>query len=161
MAMPKALPNPTSPLFALNEDTLQLGKKASRESPRLRIIFPVQRSQEARVQRLLNFMQPGTYIQPHCHPEPHASESLSLISGELELLIFSEGGDILSRHLLNKDSPLIDIEPGVWHGMIVREEDTVIFEVKQGPYDPNADKHFASWAPTEGDAAASDYLASL
>ncbi len=122
---------------------------------------PVQRSQEARVQRLLNFLQPGTYVQPHCHPLPHATESMCLLSGALDVLIFKENGSLINRIPLTMESPLIDIEPGTWHGLIVREADTVIFEVKQGPYDPSTDKTFATWAPPEHSPEAPAYLLAL
>lgn len=159
--MPKALPNPSGDLFVLNDSLLSEGRDASRSSPRKRIIMPVQRSQEARVQRLLNFLQPDTYIRPHQHPLPHATESLCLISGHLEVLIFEPDGTLSARHQLSPQSPLIDIEPGVWHGMIVKEADTVIFEVKQGPYEPMDDKDFAEWAPEENSPEALPFLRNL
>ena len=159
--MPNALPNPTGDLFRLTPDLLETGKKASRQSPRLRMIMPVQRSQEARVQRLLNFLQPGTYIRPHRHPRPHATESLCLLSGELEFLVFSESGEILDRLFLTPQNPLIDFEPGLWHGMIIKRPDTVIFEIKIGPYDPTTDKNFALWAPKENSPKVAEFLLSL
>lgn len=159
--MSSALPNPIGPVFTLSPDLLLAGKKASRESPRLRVMQPVQRSQNAHVQRLLNFLQPGTYVQPHCHPGPHATESMCLLSGALDVLIFDQEGNLKARYALNLDSPLIDIEPGTWHGLVVRAPDTVIFEVKQGPYDPSSDKTFASWAPAEGSPESTEYLSEL
>ena len=159
--MANALPNPIGDLFTLTEDLLAKGRAASRQSPRLRIIQPIQRTQESKVQRLLNFLQPGTYIRPHRHPLAHATESICLLSGALEILIFTPQGSILSRHLLSSSSPLIDLEPGLWHGMIVKEPDTVIFEVKQGPYLPIDDKDFASWVPAENSPEVSEYLKSL
>ncbi len=159
--MARALKNITGPHFALTSEILEEGYQASRESPRLRIILPIQRTQDARVQRLVNFMQPGTYIQPHCHPEPHATESICLLHGALEIILFQEDGTITSHHLLTKEMPLFDIEPGIWHGMVVHEEDTVVFEVKQGPYNANTDKYFAKWAPVEGDPKAPFFLSKL
>ena len=41
--------------------------------------------------------------------------------------------------------------------MVCLEPDTVILEVKKGPYDANTDKKFASWAPAEGDPDALDF----
>ena len=159
--MPNALPNPTGDLFRLTPELLETGKRASRESPRRRIIMPVQRSQEALVQRLLNFLQPRTYIRPHRHPEPHATESLCLLTGELEFLVFSESGEILDRLPLTPENPLIDFEPGLWHGMIVKKPDTVIFEIKIGPYDPSTDKEFATWSPAEENSEVAAFLGSL
>jgi cupin fold WbuC family metalloprotein len=86
---------------------------------------------------------------------------MCLVSGSLDVLIFDEHGSLSDRIHLTPDSPLIDIEPGTWHGMVVRAPDTVIFEVKQGPYDPTTDKTFATWAPPESSPEAFDYLAGL
>ena len=47
-----------------------------------------------------------------------------------------------------------DIEPGVWHGMVVLEDDTVVFEVKQGPYAPIAKENIAPWTPAVEDSVA-------
>ena len=140
---------------------LETGKQASRASPRHRMIMPVQRSQEARVQRLLNFLQPGTYIRPHRHPLPHATESLCLLEGELEFLVFSESGEILNRIPLTPQNPLLDFEPGLWHGMIIKKPDTVIFEIKLGPYDPDTDKEFSIWSPAEESPEVAAFLTSL
>jgi cupin fold WbuC family metalloprotein len=160
--MSRALPNPAGSVFTLDEEVILEGLRASRSSKRLRIIVPVQRSQEAQVQRLLNFLQPGTYIRPHCHPAPHASESICLLRGSLQILIFDKNGFLTKRHLLSETGDrLIDLEPGIWHGMIVMKEDTVIFEVKRGPYDPGSDKEFATWAPEEGSSEAPKFLQSL
>ena len=159
--MSNALPNPDEPVFSLTPELLATGKSASRKSPRLRVMQPVQRSQDARVQRLLNFLQPGTYVQPHCHPLPHASESMCLLDGALDVFVFESNGSVRERHSLTPHSPLVDIEPGVWHGMVVREPDTVIFEIKQGPYNPATDKNFAGWAPAEGSPEAYSYLEKL
>jgi cupin fold WbuC family metalloprotein len=159
--MPKALPNPVGEVFILNDQLLSDGKSASRMSPRLRMIQPVQRTQTAKVQRLLNFLQPGTYIRPHCHSLNHATESVCLLNGHLEVLIFNSEGAIRARHHLTANAPLIDIEPGTWHGMIIHAPDTVIFEIKQGPYDPDTDKTVAPWAPEEDAPEVVDFLASL
>jgi dTDP-4-dehydrorhamnose 3,5-epimerase-like enzyme len=54
---------------------------------------------------------------------------------------------------------MIDIEPNLWHGFVALEPDTVILEVKRGPYDGAGDKVFAPWAPGETDAAGATALA--
>ncbi len=159
--MSNALPNPIGDVFFLENSLIGEGRKASRTSHRKRMILPVQRTQEAKVQRLLNFLQPGTYIRPHCHPLPHATESVCLLAGHLEVLIFDPDGQIIDRHHLTSAHPLIDLEPGTWHGMLVHEPDTIIFEVKQGPYNPDTDKEFATWSPSEDSPDVANFLDSL
>jgi len=52
----------------------------------------------------------------------------------------------------------VDSRPGLWHTFFALEDNTVLFEVKPGPYDPGTDKDFAHWAPAEGEADAMKYL---
>ncbi|MDB4436178.1 WbuC family cupin fold metalloprotein, partial [Akkermansiaceae bacterium] len=71
-------------------------------------------------------------------------------------------GEILERHLLEeKGTRLIDLEPGIWHGMLVHAEDTAIFETKRGPYDAATDKKFAPWSPEEETRGVDEFLSQL
>lgn len=160
--MSRALPNSIGPIVTLEAEIIAEGLTASRATDRKRMILPIQRTQDAQVQRIVNFLQPGTYIRPHCHPLPHATESVCLIQGALEVLIFSENGEILQRsHLTETGNRLIDLEPGTWHGMMVHRDDTVVFESKRGPYDAETDKIFASFGPEEGSDEVPAFLESL
>jgi cupin fold WbuC family metalloprotein len=155
-----AFENFTGDLFQLSEPMIQDGLKASRESERLRIILPVHREQDAGVQRMINFLQPGTYIRPHKHPLEHASESLVLIQGSIQFYTFDEDGNVLTKNKIqSKPFPgVVDIEPNVWHSFIVLEENTILFECKKGPYDAEADKVFAEWSPEEGSKDVEEWI---
>ncbi|MCB1091692.1 MAG: WbuC family cupin fold metalloprotein [Verrucomicrobiae bacterium] len=159
-SLPQALPAFVGDVFTLTEDLLRLGCEASQRSARRRIIYPIHRTQDALVQRMLNFMQPGTWIRPHRHPLPHAIETVQMLRGALGFLFFDEGGNVIATHHLSARSGLglIDVEPGLWHGMVVLEPDTVLLEIKRGPYDATTDKDFAAWAPEEGDASTNEWL---
>lgn len=146
--MKLALPNPEGPVFELTPELRATGLAESRSSPRGRMLLPIHRNQHALVQRMVNFLQPGTYIQPHQHPREFATETILVMSGELGFLTFSESGDLLTTHRLAVGE-LIDIEARVWHGVLALAPDTVILEIKRGPYD-DTDKVFADWAPAEG-----------
>ena len=55
----------------------------------------------------------------------------------------------------------VDIEPGIFHTFFAVAEDTVLFEVKPGPYEQGSDKDFAPWAPPESSKKAVEYLQNL
>jgi hypothetical protein len=40
-------------------------------------------------------------------------------------------------------------------------DNSVLFEVKKGPFEPSLAKEFAPWAPKEGDKNANSYLMQL
>jgi cupin fold WbuC family metalloprotein len=152
-------------VFVLDAAMLDRGIAAAAASPRRRIILPIHRSGAEGVQRLLNFMQRGSYARPHCHPAPENIESVTVLKGAIGFLIFEpETGKVLSAHRLAAGSPegaLIDIEPGVWHTLVPLADDTVVLEIKRGPYCAETDKTFAPWAPEENAPDANRYLKDL
>jgi len=158
-----AFQNPSGDRFHLTDNSIEQGLEASRESNRNRMILPIHRSQDAEVQRLINFLQPGTYIRPHKHPLPHATESIVVLRGSIRFFTLDDYGEIMTdQHLTATPIPsVIDIEPRVWHMFLVLETDTIIFECKRGPYNAETDKKFADWAPEEGDPEADIYLQKL
>ncbi|MDF1739281.1 MAG: WbuC family cupin fold metalloprotein [Verrucomicrobiales bacterium] len=157
--MKLALDNPSGEVFLLSKQQMKEGVLASRESPRRRILMPIHRSEDALVQRMLNFFQSDTYIPPHQHPREGASETIQMLAGRLAFFIFGDDGAISASHTL-EPGDLIDIEAGVWHGLVILEPDTVVLEVKRGPFDAT-DRIFADWAPAEGEDGAGAYLRSL
>lgn len=137
----------------------------ARESARLRDIHIFHTGDGDTLQRMLNALQPGSYITPHVHAVPPKAESIILLQGSLAFIPFSESGepDLDAAALLSRETNImgVDYRAGLWHTFFALEPDTAVFEIKPGPYDPETDKQFAPWAPPEGDAAARRYLAQL
>lgn len=159
-SVPQALPNAKGDVFGIDPDAFERALHLSRISPRGRIILPIHRTQDALVQRMLNFLQPGTYIQPHRHSPDHAVESILVMRGGIDFLVFDADGTPTRRIPLRARTlqVLVDIEPGTWHSFVVTHPDTVLFETKKGPYERAADKDFAAWAPAEGELGAAQWL---
>jgi cupin fold WbuC family metalloprotein len=158
-----AFPNVSCKVFQSSNLIIDKGIASSRKSRRKRILLPLHRSQDDRVQRLINFLQPGTYIRPHKHPGKHNVETIIVMRGAIQFIIFDDSGFIENHFTLrgSADESLIDIESGVWHSFIVLEKDTVIFEVKKGPYNSQTDKEFARWSPDEYTDEASKWVESM
>ncbi len=149
-AMALALANMSGDVVMTEAGKYEMLLAASRESPRLRMIQPIQRADSDPVQRLLNAFQPGTYVRPHKHPSAGASETVVLLQGELGIVIFDEAGAVTQTIRLRSGS-LVDIAPNVWHAMVCLAPDTVIAEFKKGPYDSETDKEFAPWSREDGE----------
>lgn len=154
--MKLALPNPSGAVFELTPALREEGLRESRLSPRRRMLLPFHRGQEDLVQRMINFMQPGTYIRAHQHPRDWATETLLVMSGCLGFVTFDPDGNVLTTHRLGVGE-LVDIEARVWHSVLALEEDTMILEIKRGPFNQE-DKVFAAWSPEEFSDAAPAYL---
>ena len=111
------------------------------------------------VQRFLNVIQPGSYVRPHRH-DPHRWELFLLLEGEAAAVVFDEDGSITETAVLRRGGArAVEIAGGVWHTLFSLAPDTMLFEVKLGPYTPVTDKDFAPWAPPEGAPEAASALA--
>ena len=104
------------------------------------------------IQRLFNALQPGTYVRPHRHVAPPRWEAFIAVSGRAVILTFEDDGRVGRRLELGPSAEAIavEIDAGVWHTVAALQPDTMLFELKPGPYRPAADKEFAAWAPAEG-----------
>jgi cupin fold WbuC family metalloprotein len=118
-------------------------------SPRKRMNRNLHASPEEPVQRMLNAMEPGTYIPPHRHNDPPRWELLVLLRGEAACLTFDDAGTVTARHELEPGHGL-ELAAGTWHTLVARASGTVLLEVKEGPYRRPAAEDFAPWAPAEG-----------
>ena len=132
---------------------------------RKREVLVLHRNGAEPLQRMLNALQPGSYIRPHRHGTPPKSETLVLLSGAAGFVVFEDDGapDAASSVLLHpaRGALAVDCRENVWHTFVALEPDTVLFESKAGPFDPGADREFAPWAPEEGSPEAPAYLQSL
>jgi cupin fold WbuC family metalloprotein len=132
-------------------------------SPRLRKNFNFHPYEAAPANRLLNAIEPDSYVQPHRHLDPAKDETLVVLRGAVGLVVFDEVGGILQLAVLRAGSGAIgvDIPHATWHTFVALEPGSVIFEAKAGPYVPLAREEKAKWAPAEGDPAAMIYLERL
>jgi cupin fold WbuC family metalloprotein len=160
---PRALPAPATQTTLLGSSMLEQVVKASRRSSRGRIVLPFHKNSADRLQRMLNALQPGSYIRPHRHAKPAKAESILVLRGSICFITFTETGDLEEVFFLRANSPAVgvDAEPGGYHTFFALEPDTVLFEVKPGPYEPDTDKQFASWSPAEGSDEAGDFFLKL
>jgi cupin fold WbuC family metalloprotein len=158
-----ALDPPSESLAVLDHDLLERTVRYARESPRRRVIAPFHRSEQEPLQRMLNAIQPDSYVRPHRHLDPPKAEAWIVLRGALLFFTFHDDGQIDRQLVVRAQGPCfgVDLVPGVYHSFIVLEPDTVIYEVKNGPYQATSDKAFAPWAPVEGSAAAQPYMRSL
>ena len=163
MSHPRALPAPPGPICWLSTSLLEGALAVSRSSPRRRVIQPFHRGADATLQRMFNAVQPDSYIPPHRHLDPPKDESWVVLRGALAFFTFDDEGAITECLEIRAGGEIfgVDLAPGVYHTFFALEPDTVVYEVKSGPYSPVTDKSFAAWAPSEGAPEANDYLATL
>ena len=108
-------------------------------------------------QRLLNAVEPFSYIRPHRHLSDPKTECLLAIKGAFVVVFFDDEGNIIRYFLLGSELfsdqcvALVEIPSSVWHTVVSLRSGSILFEAKEGPFNPNAAKDYAPWAPHEND----------
>lgn len=141
----------------LTEELFEDIAQKARVSPRLRQNYNFHDLGE-RVQRFINVLQPGTYVRPHRHRRDsgvNGFEFFLVVQGELGMIIMDESGQVLSKERVSAKGFTrgVELEEGTYHTLVALAPDTIVLELKEGPYDPSTDKEFLDF-PAEGTAAA-------
>jgi cupin fold WbuC family metalloprotein len=136
---------------------------AARSSGRLRMNHNFHPMLEDTLHRMLNAMEPGTYIQPHKHQDPDRFEVFLVLKGSFVVITFDDKGNIADHIVLDEASGKygVEIPERTYHTLIPLQSGSVAYEVKAGPYTPLTAKSFAPWAPAEGDPGVEHYIAVL
>lgn len=113
--------------------------------------------------RLLNAIEPGSYIMPHRHLDPNKDETMIVLRGKLGVVFFDDAGQLTQTAILAADGTAcgVTIPHGVYHSVLACQPGTVFFEAKAGPYVPLSDAERAPWAPGENAPEAAAYAQSL
>lgn len=133
----------------LNKQLFDATSAQAKSSARLRMNHNFHEQLEDPINRMINAMEPGSYVRPHRHFQPPKEEIFLVLRGEIIFFLFDETGRITEKCLLNplKGNYGAEIPAGTWHGLLVIEPDTILYEVKQGPFVPLVPTDFAPWSP--------------
>ena len=124
-------------------------------SPRLRQAYDLRNTPEDNSQRMLNALEPGTVMPIHRHRK--SSESICMVRGKMVMRLYDDNGNVTDEFVMAPTSlhslpsilegecneptiPMIQVEAGQWHSLKVLEEGTVVFEAKDGKYEPLSDE---------------------
>lgn len=120
----------------INSELLNSVSAKAKESTRLRMNYNFHENNESKSQRLLNALEMGTELPIHRHR--HTAETYVLLRGKLKVLFYNDNCELTETALLDplKGNYGIDIPAGQFHTIEILENDSVIFEVKDGPYTP-------------------------
>ncbi len=138
-------------------------QQEAQANPRLRKNYNFHLEDSDRLQRMLNAIEPDSYVQPHRHQNPAKREMFVILKGRMAVFIFDDDGVIIRKVLLDAHMGNwgIEILPHEWHSIVALEKGSVVFEVKDGPYVAADDKLFAPWAPKPDTPEAHIFLTRL
>ncbi|HYG37105.1 MAG TPA: WbuC family cupin fold metalloprotein [Cytophagales bacterium] len=150
-------------MIEINKELVDKVCEKANSSARLRMNHNFHENASDTMHRMINALQTGTYIRPHKHENPDKNEAFILLRGTVLIVEFDPSGNIVYHTILSHATGNygVEIPPKTFHSLIPLEKDTVIYEVKDGPYDVKRDKIFASWSPEEGSPEGSAFNKSI
>ncbi len=119
----------------INDKLLDEVTAKAEGSPRLRMNYNLHESLDAKAQRLINVLLPGTPLPIHRHR--HTAETYIILRGKMFVVFYNDMGAQVERYLLDptQGNYGVQIPKGQWHGIEVIDPSAII-EVKDGPYTP-------------------------
>ena len=134
--------------------------RKAEKSPRLRMNHNFHDSPDAPLNRLLNAMEPDSYFPVHRHSNPAKDEAIVVLRGRVATFIFDDAGRIVRQAVIDPRKGVFgfDIPAGEWHGLLVLDSGTVVFETKTGPYVPLPKEDMAPWTPAANDRAGIEHF---
>ena len=150
---------------ALDNEFLNNLSQQAKENPRLRQHYNLHKNYAEPCQKVLNAIEPLSYIRPHRHFTDPKNEFFLAIRGRFALIIFDQEGTIEQVQRLSSqistDFFAAEVQHEVWHTVISLEPGSILLEVKSGPFDVEQPKDFAIWAPEENTIKGKHYASYL
>jgi cupin fold WbuC family metalloprotein len=138
------------PIVQIDSQTAAQLLSAAGANPRKRVRLCAHRDASDAVHEMLIVLARGTYVRPHKHPGK--SESFHVVSGEADIVLFSDEGKVEQVIRMGDYASgrcfFYRLADPIFHTVIVRTETFLVHETTRGPFDP-AETVFASWAPAE------------
>ena len=108
----------------------------AKASPRLRMNMDLRNSPSDGSQRMLNAIELGTVMPIHRHRT--SSETVVIIRGKIQWVFYDDDGNETERVTLDANGELrcLNVEKGRWHSLECLESGSVLFECKDGAYEP-------------------------
>lgn len=110
----------------------------AKASPRLRMNLDLRNSPADQSQRMLNAIEPGTVMPIHRHRG--SSETVLCLRGHFEEYFYDEAGKLTDTFDMLPGGLVLNVPVGQWHSLKSLESGTVLFECKDGAYEPLAEE---------------------
>lgn len=122
--------------MTIDKELLDTLTAKAKVSPRLRQNYDLRNSEDDNSQRMLNAIEPGTIMPIHRHPK--TSTTVIIIRGKMRQNFYDDNGTLSESVILDADglTKVVQIEKGRWHNLESLETGTILFEAKDGVWEP-------------------------
>lgn len=132
--------------MVLDKEKIEALIAAAKVNPRLRQNLDLRNSPEDNSQRMLNALEPGTELPIHRHTK--SSETTAVLRGSIRQNFYNLISDdskgkkphleLVESVIISASSPcpIYVVPQGMWHNTECLESGTILFEAKDGKYEP-------------------------
>ncbi len=142
------------PISTIGNEDIEVLRQAVRNTPKRRVRINAHPESTDELHEMIIAIEPGSYIRPHKHPGK--SESFHIIEGQVDIVVFSEAGNIeriVSLAAKGGRHPFYyRMSTPHFHTLIIRSDLLVVHEITNGPFLPTG-TIYAAFAPEEDDSA--------
>ena len=126
--------------MVLTTEILDALSAKAKASERLRMNYDLRTSLADQSQRMLNALEPGTELPIHRHTT--TSETIVLLRGSIKEMFYDNKGDLTESIVLKAGTEpcAMNIPKGVWHTLECLEPGTILFEAKDGAFEPRREE---------------------
>lgn len=118
----------------IDKEVLDSITAQAKATPRLRKNLDLRNSANDLSQRMLNAIEPGTVMPIHRHTK--SSETVVCIRGHFEEFFYDDSGALVAVVDMLPGGNVLNVPIGQWHSLKSLESGTILFECKDGPYEP-------------------------
>ena len=120
----------------LNKKLMDDLSAQAKVNPRLRQALDLRTTPDDQSQRILNAVEPGTILPIHRHRG--STETIIVLRGKVVQHYYDDNGNKTASYELAPNSAQVgmSVPVGQWHALESLEEGSVIFESKDGTYQP-------------------------
>ena len=120
----------------LNKKLMDDLSAQAKVNPRLRQALDLRTTPDDQSQRILNAVEPGTILPIHRHRG--STETIIVLRGKVVQHYYDDNGNKTASYELAPNSAQVgmSVPVGQWHALESLEEGSIIFECKDGAYQP-------------------------
>ena len=150
-------------VFKLDKKDISSLIELAKKNPRKRVRFCSHSSSNDSIHEMFIIHPRGAYIRPHKHL--NKIESMLIIDGEVDYVIFDEEGkikNIVCMGSFESKKPFYHtIRKDTFHTLLIKSEWLVFLEITQGPFNEK-DTIYAEWSPNDNQSGKiNKYLSEL
>ena len=126
--------------MVLTTEILDALSARAKVSERLRMNLDLRTSPNDQSQRMLNAMEPGTVLPIHRHTA--TCETIVVLRGSIKEMFYDDKGNLTESIVLKAgaEPSAMNIPAGVWHNLECLEPGTILFEAKDGAFEPRKEE---------------------